>query len=438
MLAFVVAGLVGLAQPPQVVVIDDVRLIDGTGRPPVEHAALVIEEGRIARVMQAADSARFPRGARIVHYGGRTVMPAIIDDHMHLGLVSGMHVDSTNYRPEILGTQLTRLLGYGVTTVQSLGANRDLLYAVRRDTISFPRVYTADRGIGVDGGVPPFEVGSDQVLRPRNAAEGRDAVRGSATRHPDVIKIWVDDLYGKYPKMRPDIYEAVIDEAHRHHLRVAAHVFYLDDAKALVQAGVDILAHSVRDRPVDAELIDAMKKRGVWYIPTLTVDESMFIYGDRPARESERFFQAALDSGVLAELTSARVVDSIRALPKLAAFREYYATASKNLKTMVDSGVRVAFGTDAGAFPTRIYGYAEHHELEMMVAAGLTPMQAIQCATLRAAALLRDGERGTLERGRIADLLVLDGDPLKDIRNTRRLVAIYHNGTEVAPVVPAT
>jgi imidazolonepropionase-like amidohydrolase len=322
--------------------------------------------------------------------------------------------------------------------VQSLGANRDLLYAVRRDTVSFPRVYTADRGIGVDGGVPPFEAGSDQVLRPHDAAEGRDAVRGSAARHPDVIKIWVDDLYGKYPKMRPDIYEAVIDEAHRHHLRVAAHVFYLDDAKALVQAGVDILAHSVRDRPVDAELIDAMKKRGVWYIPTLTVDESMFIYGDRPARESERFFQAALDSGVLGQLTSARVVDSIRALPELAAFREYYATASRNLKTMVDSGVRVAFGTDAGAVPTRMYGYAEHHELEMMVAAGLTPMQAIQCATERAAALVRDSERGKLERGTIADLLVLDGDPLQDIRNTRRIVAIWHNGTEVAPVVPAT
>jgi imidazolonepropionase-like amidohydrolase len=436
MLAFLVAGLMAFAQAP-VIVLDDVRLIDGTGRAPVEHMALIIENGRIARVMRA-DSTRYPRGARIVHYHGRTVMPGLIDDHMHLGLVVGMRVDSMNYTPEVLGTQLTRLLGYGVTTVQSLGANRDLLYQVRRDTISFPRVYTADRGVGVDGGVPPFEVGSDQVLRPRDAVEARDAVRGMATRHPDVIKIWVDDLYGKFPKMRPDIYTAVIDEAHRHHLRVAAHVFYLEDAKALVAAGVDILAHSVRDKPVDSELIDAMRKRGVWYIPTLTVDESMFIYGDRPGWEADPFFLAALDSGVADRLSSQRFSDSILALPKLADLRRYFGNASRNLKTLVDSGVRVAFGTDAGAFPTRVYGFAEHHELAMMVAAGLTPAQAIHCATERAAALLGDSERGVLERGKIADLLVLDGDPLRDIHATTRIVAIWHNGREVAPVVPAS
>jgi imidazolonepropionase-like amidohydrolase len=438
MLALLVGGLIAAAAAqPTVVVLNDVRLIDGTGRPAVEHAALVIEEGRITRIMRAADSTRFPRGARIVQYHGRTVIPGLIDDHMHLGLVHDGRVDSANYTAAVLGEQLTRLLGYGVTTVQSLGANRDLLYAVRRDTISFPRVYTADRGVGVDGGVPPFEVGSDQVLRPRDAEEARAAVRGMAARHPDVIKIWVDDLYGRFPKMRPELYEAVIDEAHRHHLRVAAHVFYLDDAKALVRAGVDILAHSVRDKPVDGELIDAMRRRGVWYIPTLTVDESMFVWAERPDWEADRFFRSALDSGVAERLTSARVVDSVRALPKLQELKGYFQTAAHNLKIMVDSGVRVGFGTDAGAFPTRVYGFAEHHELAMMVAAGLTPMQALQCATERAAALLHDRERGTIERGRIADLVVIDGDPLADIHNTTRIVAIWHNGREVAPVVPA-
>ena len=424
----------------QITVVDGVELIDGTGGPPITDAALVIDSGRIARVMQTDPSA-YPAGARVVHYAGRTIIPGLIDDHMHFGLLNGVRVDSANYSRANVQRQMARLIGYGVTTVISLGANRDILYAVRDDAragkVAGPRILTADHGIGVTGGVPPFAVGSEQVARPTTPDEARAAVRAMATRHADLVKIWVDDFYGRYPKMLPEIYTAVIDEAHRQHLRVAAHVFYLDDAKALVDAGVDILAHSVRDRPVDAALIDAMKRRGVWYIPTLTVDESYFVFGDSPAWMNDRFFTAALDSGVLGWLRSPAYLDSLRSNPRLAAYKAYFAMAQRNLKTLADSGVRIGFGTDGGAFPTRVQGFAEHRELALMVGAGLTPAQALACATGHAAELAGvDGTTGTLEPGKAADFLVLAGDPLTDISNTTRLVAIWQAGREVAPLVP--
>jgi imidazolonepropionase-like amidohydrolase len=436
--ALLLSSLV-LAAEAQVTVVDGVQLIDGTGGPPISDAAIVIENGRVSRIMQT-DPAAYPAGARVVHYPGKTVIPGLIDDHIHFGLLDGMRTDSANYTRANVMRQAARFVGYGVTTVTSLGANRDILYAIRDDisagTIIGPRILTADRGIGVTGGVPPFPVGTEQVYRPNSADEARTVVRESAARSPDLIKIWVDDFYGKYPKMRPDIYTAVIDEAHKRHLRVAAHVFYLDDAKALVNAGVDILAHSVRDQPVDTALIEPMKRRGVWYIPTLTVDESYVMVADQPAWMHDRFFAAALDSGVATTIDNRAYIDSMRSDPQLAAYRGYLAMAERNLKTMADSGVRIGFGTDGGAFPMRVQGFAEHREMQLMVAAGLTPAQVLQCATRRAAELAGvDATAGTIEPGKVADFLVLAGDPLADIANTTKLVAVWHTGRPVTPVV---
>jgi imidazolonepropionase-like amidohydrolase len=428
------------AATAQVTVVDGVQLIDGTGGPPISDAAIVIENGRITRIMQTDPSA-YPAGARVVHYPGKTVIPGLVDDHMHFGLLNGTHADSANYTRANVVRQAARLVAYGVTTATSLGLNRDILYAIRDDisagTIVGPRILTADRGIGVTAAVPPYPAESEQIYRPNTPDEARAAVRESAARSPDLIKIWVDDFYGKYPKMRPDIYSAVIDEAHRRHLRVAAHVFYLDDAKALVDAGVDILAHSVRDQPVDSALIEPMKRRGVWYIPTLTVDESYFVFADRPAWMHDRFFTAALDSGVQTWLESPAYIDSIRSNPRLSEYRGYLAMAERNLKTMADSGVRIGFGTDGGAFPTRVQGFAEHREMQLMVAAGLTPAQVLQYATRRAAELAGvDATAGTVEPGKVADFLVLAGDPLADIANTTKLVAVWHTGRMITPLVP--
>ena len=200
---------------------------------------------------------------------------------------------------------------YGVTAVMSLGVNRDVLYQwrdeQRQGKLGGADIFTADRGIGVPGGVPPFPLPDAQVYRPKNADEARQAVRETAARHPDLVKLWLDDMFGTLPKMEPAVFGAAIeeahaasDEAHRHGLRVAAHEFYLEDAKALVAAGVDVLAHSVRDRPVDAALVEAMKARGVAYIPTLALDESQFVYAEHPGWMNTPGFERAVDPALLA------------------------------------------------------------------------------------------------------------------------------------------
>jgi imidazolonepropionase-like amidohydrolase len=258
-----------------------------------------------------------------------------------------------------------------------------------------------------------------------------------AARHPDIVKLWLDDSYGRYPKMQPAVYKAILDECRDRGLRVAAHVFYLTDAKAPVRDGVDVLAHSVRDRDVDPEFVKMMKTGGVLYIPTLTVDESFFVFAEHPDVMGDSFFQLAAGPELLKMLQSADYREKVESDPNLPKYKAALATAMRNLKTLNDAGVRIAFGTDSGAFPVRIPGWAEHHELELMVRAGLTPMQALTAATRGSATVLGASDRGTLEAGKRADFLILAADPLEDIRNTRKIVAVWHGGREVKPRVAA-
>jgi imidazolonepropionase-like amidohydrolase len=214
-------------------------------------------------------------------------------------------------------------------------------------------------------------------------------------------------------------------------------VFYLADAKALVAAGIDVLAHSVRDLPVDAELVRAMKSRGVFYIPTLNVDHSFFVFTDQPEVMNDEFFKRAVSPELIQMFQSQAYQDKMAANPAVPKEKAAFATARNNVKALHDAGVPIAFGTDSGANPERIAGWGEHHELELMVGAGLSPMDAIVAATKTSAALIKAGDRGTLEVGKRADFLVLAADPTADIRNTRQLVTVWHNGKEIEPRVPA-
>jgi imidazolonepropionase-like amidohydrolase len=224
----------------------------------------------------------------------------------------------------------------------------------------------------------------------------------------------------------------VIEEAHKKHLRVAAHVYALEDAKRLVADGVDVLAHSVRDQLVDDAFVRAMKQRGVWYVPTFTVDESFFVYAERPAFMQTVFFEEAAGPKLMAKFNASEYGDKVNQDPQTEQHRKDFAIGQQNLKRVFEGGVHVGFGTDSGALPGRIPGFAEHRELELMVQAGLTPMQAITAATGDNAKLLHVADRGTIAVGKRADLLVLDADPLSDIRNTQRIVAVYHDGLSVA------
>ncbi len=422
------------------------RLIDGTGRA-FEKGVLVVRDGRIVAA-GAEGSVAVPADGDNIDLSGRTIMPGLISAHSHLGLVQGASAaNPANYTRENVARQLAQYERYGVTAVMSLGVNRDILYTWRDEQragqLPGADIFTADRGLGVPGGAPPFPVPPDQMYRPKTPDEAREDVREMAARHPDLLKLWLDDIFGTLPKMQPAIYSAAIaeahasiDEAHRHGLRMAAHIFYLDDAKALLKVGVDVIAHSVRDRGVDEEFIQLMTARQIPYIATLSLDESQFIYAEHPAWMNEPFFTKAVDPALLKTWLSPAYAAKIRDNPNTAKERAALATATLNLVTLRDAGVLISFGTDSGAMPTRIAGFDEHRELQLMVKAGLSPMQAIVAATKTAAETIGDGaNRGTLEAGKRADFLVLTANPLQDIKNTETLEAVWHGGVSKGTIL---
>lgn len=435
--------------PASATVFTGATLIDGTGRPPLENATLIIDGDRIKAVGSSSVYLPLPDGTRTVDLRGKTVIPGLISAHSHLGLVKGASTAAAeNYTRENVVRQLTQYEAYGVTAVMSLGVNRDVLYDWRAEQLqgklAGADIFTADRGLGVAGGAPPFPLPGDQVYRPATAADARIAVREMAGRHPDLIKIWLDDVFGTLPKMQPEVYQAAIGEAHAaiteahaHGLRVAAHVFYLMDAKALLDAGIDIIAHSVRDLPVDDAFVATLKTKNVAYIPTLALDESQFIYAEHPGWMSQSFFTDAVDPGLLATWLSPAYAEKIRGSATTPKNRAAFALAMKNVKTLYDAGAFIAMGTDSGAMPTRVAGFAEHRELQLLVEAGLPPMAALVAATAHSAKVIgQESGRGTLEAGKRADFLVLDANPLKDIRNTMRLSAVWHGGKLVSPAQP--
>jgi imidazolonepropionase-like amidohydrolase len=406
-------------------------LLDGTGRPPMASAAMIVDNGRITWVGPAAQLKR-PAGADAVDLSGRFVMPGIINLHGHIGNTVDLKQDAKFYTRESVQKNLATYASYGVTTVLSLGTDQDLIFKIREEQRAgrpaVARVYTAGQGFVFKGGYGGLEGVTPGVATP---AEATEAVGVLARKGVDIVKLWMDDHLGAQKKMPYEIAKAIIDGAHKHHLPVAAHIFYLEDARRLVEYGVNGLAHSVRDKDVDEALIRAMKKQGTWQIAaTLTREASMFIYADTPAFAGDPFFTRSVSAGVVETLRSPAYQKSIASDPHFDKYRGFLETAKRNLKTLADAGVQYGFGTDTGP-PGRFPGFFEQWELQLMAEAGLTPMQVIVAATGSAARFLGSKDLGTLEAGKWADLIVLDRNPLQDIRNTRAIRSVYIAGNRV-------
>jgi imidazolonepropionase-like amidohydrolase len=243
----------------------------------------------------------------------------------------------------------------------------------------------------------------------------------------------VDDHFGREAKISMDLSKAIIKEAHDKGLKVAAHIFYLDDAKQLVDGGLDALAHSVRDKPVDDALIASMKKRGAWQAAaTFTREVSAYAYATPPAWLDDPFLSRSTTPDVIKTLKT----PGQKAVASDARFADGLAVAKKNLKRLVDAGVKYGFGTDTGP-PGRLQGYFEHMEMQLMAEAGLTPMQIIQAATKNSAEFLGAKDLGTLEKGKWADLIVLNANPLADIKNMRTLHSVMIAGNAVTSLATA-
>jgi imidazolonepropionase-like amidohydrolase len=420
----------------QVTILTNVNVIDGTGTPAQPNKTVVIEGDRIRSI--ATEQTDAPFGAKAVDMHGQTIMPLIINTHGHLGMVNGTSSGVANQTEDNFRHQLLRYQNYGIGAVLSMGTDgpkfAEIREASRSGKLPGADVYSAGNGFGAKDGAPPAAMGFTNILRPGTAEEARKAVAAQAPMKPDFYKLWLDDFYGQYPKLiSPAVYGAIIDEAHKHGLRVAAHLYHLKDARWLVADSVDVLAHSVRDGEVDDALLADMKKHNVAYIPTMSLDDFAFAYADSPAWVNEAFFRAALDPGVFEMITSpdykAKTRDS-----KVAKMEEKaLPIAKRNLKKIYDAGILVALGTDSGATPIRVQGFAEHVELGLMVQAGLTPLQAISVATKNGALLLRISDQyGTLEAGKKANFIVLEKDPSQDIKNTQTIRAVWKNGVKVS------
>ncbi|MPY89399.1 MAG: amidohydrolase family protein [Luteitalea sp.] len=409
------SGATGNADDGRVAAFVGARIIDGTGRSPVEDGVLIVREGRIEAVGPAADHPP-PAGARRVDLRGKTLMPGMINAHGHVNNVRGLQSGPELYTRDNITRQLRVYARYGVTTVFSLGddgaAGVEVRDAQPMNTVDMARLFLAG----------PVVSATD----PRAARRAVDEVAGMKA---DIVKIRVDDNLGTSAKMPPTAYKAVIDQAHQHGLEVAAHIFYLQDAKDLLAAGADYIAHSVRDVAVDDALIGLLKARDICVCPTLMREVSTFVYESRPAFFDDPFFQREVEPSTIEGLEAAEYQTSIRNDAAAQQYKEALDVAQANLKRLTDAGVRIAFGTDTGP-PGRFQGYFEHLELERMVEAGLTPMQALVAATGDAARCMNIGDRvGTLEPGLEADFLVLERNPLEDIRHTRTLESVWIRGS---------
>ncbi len=390
------------------------RLIDGTGAPPIDNGVILVRAGRILAVGPAG-SIDLPADRLRIDVSGKTIIPGLINTHGHVGDVVGMQTGQ--YSEENVLRQLALNARYGVTTVNSLGGDQEPGLRVR-DTQNVPtldrsRLYLA--GAVVTGDTPDEAV----AMVDENAEMG-----------VDFIKIRVDDNLGTSTKMTPAVYQAVIGRAHEHGLRVASHLYYLDDAKSLLNAGTNFVAHSVRDQQVDEALINLLVEKDVCYSPTLTREISTFVYENEPSFFADPFFLAEADPDVLKQLRNPERQEGVRTSRSAQAYKGALEVAMRNLRPLVDGGVRIAFGTDAGP-RARFQGYFEHMELTLMAEAGLAPMEIIVSATGNAAACLGLEDVGTLEEGKWADFVVLTDNPLDDINNSRTIESVWIAGNRV-------
>lgn len=393
-LAFTVGPVLGHAQTGGATLYEGARLIDGNGGPAVENAAFLVEGGRFTQVGRAGQL-KAPAGAARVNLAGKTVIPALIDTHVHLA-------DSRDAMIE----QLRGKAYWGVSAVMSLGTDPgDVAFKIRDEVIpGAARMRTAGRGI-----TTPEQGRTTVPYWVTTEADARKAVQELAARNVDIVKIWVDDRDGKYKKLSPDLYGPVIDEAHKNTLRVTAHIFALDDAKGLLKAGLDAFAHGVRDKDIDEELVAMVKARpNVVLVPNMP---------DRGVATDMSWLSGTVQPAELKKLQ-----DGATDRP---AAQQTFGIQARNLAKLNAAGMKIALGTDG------LIIWSQHVEMADMVASGMTPGQVIVAATKNAAELMRLTDMGTVQPNKRADFVVLDANPLDDITNTRKISAVYLGGAAV-------
>lgn len=390
-------------------------IIDGTDAEPLQNGVLVITDGRV-RTVGPRSAVTIPADADVIDVSGKYIMPGLINAHGHVGATIGLNANG-GYTRENLLRQLSLYARYGVTTVNSLGGDEDAGFALRDEqydrALDRARIFVA--GSVVSGS-------SEQAIR--------DEVNRNADMGANFIKTRIDDNLGSTPKMPRPLFDALVDQAHQRRLPVAVHLFYLDDAKYMLEANADLIAHSIRDLPVDNEFIEMAEEAGVCYIPTLTREVSTFVYEDVPEFFSDAYFLKEVDPAVMVELQQPERMSRMANSRSAQAYKEGLEVALANVGALHAEGIPIAMGTDTGP-PARFQGYFEHMEMQLMADAGMSPLDVIRASTGVAAECIGVGDIGTLEPGNWADFNVLTANPAADIANTKTIESVYIAGNRV-------
>ena len=408
------SGLSGQANEGSIAFVG-ATLIDGTDADPLSNAVLVVTDGRV-RAVGPRDAVTVPVYADVVDVSGKYIMPGLINAHGHVGATVGLDANGEYSRANLL-RQLSLYARYGITTVFSLGGDEDAGFRLRNEQftqdLDRARLYVA--GTVVSGN-------DESTIRQR--------VNQNADLGADFIKTRLDDNLGATQKLPKPLFDALVDQAHLRRLPVAVHLFYLEDAKYMLDAGADLIAHSIRDLPVDDEFITRVREREVCYIPTLTREVSTFVYENVPDFFSDPYFLKEADSEVLAELQTPERMSRMASSRSAQLYKQGLEVALGNVASLHAADVPIAMGTDTGP-PARFQGYFEHLELQLMVEAGMSPLDALRSATGVAAQCMGMSDIGTLEPGNWADFAILDSNPAADILNTRTIQQVYIAGNRV-------
>jgi imidazolonepropionase-like amidohydrolase len=401
-------------------------LIDGTGGPPVSDSVVIVAGSRI-RAVGNRTNMPIPAGLEKINGAGKFLVPGLIDLHVHLGTRSGPKYIAAEYTRGRLERNLNAYLYFGVTSVRSMGTDRQAAFDVRKaerdGQLLTANLFTAGRGFTAPGGHPSQEVG-DVVIQTNSPEEARRQVDTLASEQVDAIKIFVDDLGGTAPKIQPAVIDAILDEARKYNIPVTAHIYSLADTEHLVRAGAAGFLHMIQDtEDLDEAFISRLRDLRIVFAPTLVRQELDWLYAEHPKMLDDPDVGRSVDADVIAAARQASQTSQGTPGDRL-----NFERAMHNTKKLAAGGVLIGVGSDGGStldFP----GLMTHRELELLVEAGLSPMDVIVAATRTGSlALRKTDELGTIEPGRLADLMLVSANPLEDVRNLRKIDRVMLHG----------